>query len=146
MGIKPPFIKGLIGAGVYVAALAECKDVGAIYALAGGFVLARAFSGLSVICIKKMSDGGNVNYVSKRQDKTVNLVLILLWIIAVFIYETSISPVYGTAVMGAGVLSFIYYYITAKKVFGGISGDLAGWYVVNSEILMAVFAAVATVL
>ena len=34
------------------------------------------------------------------------------------------------------VLTFVYYYKMAMKEFGGTTGDLAGWFLQTSELVM----------
>ena len=36
----------------------------------------------------------------------------------------------------AGLLVFVRYYVVAKKEFGGITGDLAGWFLQRCELAM----------
>ena len=46
-------------------------------------------------------------------------------------------------VMAAGaVLSFLHYYQMSKKEFGGITGDLAGYFLQQTELLLVAILAV----
>jgi adenosylcobinamide-GDP ribazoletransferase len=47
-------------------------------------------------------------------------------------------------VLAAALLSFWYYAFRTKKEFGGITGDMAGWFVTVCEGAMAVAAAAAS--
>ena len=42
----------------------------------------------------------------------------------------------GTLVLASGLLVFWRYRIVANKQFGGLSGDLAGWFLQRSELWM----------
>ena len=44
----------------------------------------------------------------------------------------------GILAIGAAALSFFYYVHVSKKEFGGITGDLAGYFVVICETAMVV--------
>ena len=44
----------------------------------------------------------------------------------------------GCAVLGAA-LEYLYYYKMSMKEFGGITGDLAGFHMQMSELVMAFF-------
>ena len=42
----------------------------------------------------------------------------------------------GAAMIFVALAVFWHYYIVSKKEFGGISGDLAGWFLQRAEIWM----------
>ena len=42
----------------------------------------------------------------------------------------------GTLVLAAGLLVFLRYRTVAQKQFGGLSGDLAGWFLQRAELWM----------
>ena len=42
----------------------------------------------------------------------------------------------GIFVASAALAVFAYYYYMSKKQFGGISGDLAGWFLQTAELAM----------
>ncbi len=52
----------------------------------------------------------------------------------------------GGAVILANLLFFVYYRLMSKKEFLGITGDLAGWYLCNAELLSLGVAAVVQIL
>ena len=43
-------------------------------------------------------------------------------------------------------LALIYYIYIAYSKFGGITGDLAGWFVCNAEVMMAIAVAVLSII
>ena len=47
----------------------------------------------------------------------------------------------GCAILGA-ILTFVYYRVSSYKNFGGITGDLAGWFLQICEMAVLVFAVV----
>ena len=49
--------------------------------------------------------------------------------------HTDLSPL-GAAALAAAVLVFLYYRHTCKKQFGGITGDLAGYFLQLCELAM----------
>ena len=49
----------------------------------------------------------------------------------------SFNAVYGAAMLIGAGLSYAHYYCMSKKQFGGITGDLAGYFVQISELVMA---------
>ena len=47
-----------------------------------------------------------------------------------------INPWYGIAGTVGALLTFAYYHYMAMKNFGGINGDLAGWFLSMCELIM----------
>ena len=48
------------------------------------------------------------------------------------------SPVKGIVMAGTGLAVWLYYRQMSQKKFGGITGDLAGWFLCMAELFMAV--------
>lgn len=111
------------------------------------YTLSRILSGLSVVYFKKAKKDGMLSETSKSQSKSVGPVLIALLIILAVgsilleIISGCLSIVFAIAVFLAGALSFIYYRYMSYKVFGGTTGDLAGYFLCVCE-LLGVFAVV----
>ena len=47
-----------------------------------------------------------------------------------------LNPLCGLLLLGAAALCFAFYHHMAMKYFGGITGDLAGFYLCVSELAM----------
>lgn len=97
------------------------------------FPISRCLSGLSVINWKKAKSEGMVSISSQNTNRipvTVSLILELLTCIAGIIW---IDWKYGLAVIIAQAVIYFYYYIMSKTQFGGITGDLAGYFVTMAE-------------
>lgn len=43
---------------------------------------------------------------------------------------------YGAVVLGGALVLFLFYYVLSMRCFGGITGDLAGWFLQLCEIGM----------
>ena len=119
----------VMGEATSAAALADSAALGAV------FVMERAFSGLSVAsfpCAK--GTGLAAAFADSAQKKTVRFWL-AIWLAACFfvlIVNAGWAGI-GTG-MGAGLV-FIWYYQMAKEKFGGITGDLAGWFLQVCELV-----------
>ena len=105
--------------------------------LAVSFVLSRALSGLAVVVFPKAKNTGLAATFSEMAVKrTVALTmcgfLLLFGALAIWL-----DPVYGVPMDLAAGLVFFYYYRMSKKKFGGITGDLAGFFLTVSELVMA---------
>lgn len=100
------------------------------------FVISRSFSGLSVVSFPKANPDGTAAAFSRnakqRQVGIFMLILITLLYVAVLILQ----PLTGLLVIFSSLLSFGYYYHLCKKYFGGMTGDLAGFFLTAAELLM----------
>ena len=59
---------------------------------------------------------------------------LLLTLVAAFFAE----PFGAACVLAAAFLAMVWYYFMSRRQFGGITGDLAGWFLQICECLMAV--------
>jgi len=64
--------------------------------------------------------------------------LLGLWTIASAIALIVLGGVRGLLALIAVLLVFAHYYRTAMREFGGITGDLAGWFLQNCELAVLV--------
>lgn len=103
-------------------------------ALAFGYVYSRILSGLSVVAFPKAKKEGTVAAFADAAQKRVKGILIVQAVVcgAVWIW---VNPLYGIVCMAVGALVFVYYYFMSKKQFGGITGDLAGYFLQLCELL-----------
>ena len=103
-----------------------------------GFVLARVLSGLSLVFLQPAKETGMLAaFAGAAQIKVVRGVL-LLELGGIMGTMIGIDLKSGILAIGAAALSFFYYVRVSKKEFGGITGDLAGYFVVICETAMVV--------
>ena len=106
----------------------------ALWVLALVPVYSRAWSGLGVVTMPNARGQGMLATFSDAADGT--------WVRAVLAAVLSasaagmvwLSPAAGGAAAAAGVLVFCYYRWKARREFGGITGDLAGWFLQLCEL------------
>ncbi len=99
------------------------------------FSLERAFSGLSVVYFPCAKNSGLAKSFSDGAQKSVTKIVLLAWIAAIGCGLTLLGWRELAAVGSAVVLTFIYYGKMAKREFGGgITGDLAGWFLQTAEL------------
>ena len=65
-------------------------------------------------------------------------VIMFVWLIACIAAGCVIQPVAALVVAGITILMFFYYRFMSYRTFGGITGDLAGFFLQNCELFMAV--------
>ena len=121
-------------------------DQKALEIMALGFAVSRCFSGISVVTFPKARKDGTVaEFSQKAEDLTVKNILIL-YLCLLLIGMLWIQPVYGGIAFAAAVVLFFLYHNKAMKYFGGITGDLAGYFLCLCEVGIAVTLAVTSVL
>ena len=116
-------------------ALCACVDftprVGLCWTLA--LVLERALSGLAVASFPMAKNTGLAHTFATAADRTtVRRVLMVL----AALLSAALLALGGWALVLAAVLVFARYYVVSDKQFGGITGDLAGWFLQKAELWM----------
>lgn len=103
--------------------------------LSVGYVFERVLAGLSLVTLKKARKDGMAAGAADAASGNVKWVLVLegLLCAAAFI---RLDPAYGVLAVLAGGLCFVNYRHVAYKYFGGITGDLAGYFLQTCELFM----------
>ncbi|MFV0528831.1 MAG: adenosylcobinamide-GDP ribazoletransferase [Lachnospiraceae bacterium] len=105
--------------------------------LAVSFVLSRALSGLAVVVFPKAKNTGlAAAFSDAAQKKTVRNTM-FVYIAVCIVALCWISPLYALVSLGVTGILYVYYYRMAVDKFGGITGDLAGWFLQLEELLFA---------
>ena len=108
--------------------------------VAAGYVMSRTLSGLSVTCFKKARQDGLAAEFGANTAKKISTVLFIVQFVLECLFLLYNKWDSGLAVIIASLLCFAYHYYNCKKNFGGITGDLAGYFLQLCE--LAVLAAV----
>ena len=123
-------------------ALGELRANRAGWIAALGFVLSRAMSGLGVVTLLGARKKGFLqSFADAAQGQIVRGVL-LGTAAACALAMILLAPGVGLAAVAAAVGCFIFYRAMAYKHFGGITGDLAGWFLCLAEVAVALIAAI----
>lgn len=108
-----------------------------VLVLAGSFVLSRALSGLAVADFPCAKSSGTVAMFSDAaQKRCVEIWMALMMMLSTF-YMCMIDLKMGAVAALAALVTFIWYYRMSRKQFGGITGDLAGFFLQICELVMA---------
>ena len=99
----------------------------------------RVFSGLSVVMFPSAKNNGLAAAFSQASEKKLDkkillLSLVILAVLAFGIWDVQGLEVYGVCLVLQGVL-FAWYDKWSKKNFGGITGDLAGFFLQAEELI-----------
>ncbi len=138
----------VIGCGVYllcyVAAYSELKE-GAFPAIAGIHVGSRALSGWAVVAFPKAKKEGLVSTFAGQADTRTVKVSMVLWGLAAAGYVAITGgPLTAAGICLTGFLCLMVYHRMAVREFGGVTGDLAGFFLQSCELLMIVVLAFLT--
>ena len=112
------------------------SDGRALLCAAAEFVLSRCLSGLSIACFPMAKNTGLAHSFASSADKSrVRVVLSVLAAVAAAVMW-AVDTLYGAAMTLAALAVFVNYGRTVRKQFGGLSGDLAGWFLQRAEFWM----------
>ncbi|MBO4492835.1 MAG: adenosylcobinamide-GDP ribazoletransferase [Ruminococcus sp.] len=125
---------------LYTALMSMLYDTEVIHATAWGYVLSRSLSGLAAVTFKSAKKEGTLFVFTDTADKKATLFLLSFTASISCFAMIAVCPQAGLAAAAASLLIMAYYRYVAFKEFGGITGDLAGWFLQVCEI--AVVAAV----
>ena len=120
--------------GIYSMLTAHAAKVIAI-----SFMLSRTLSGLSVICFPQARKKGQglVATFSESAEKRVNRRTLMIYLIVLSSLMIVVGKWSGAAAVIMALFVFWYYHHMCISKFGGVTGDLAGYFLQMCEILMA---------
>lgn len=99
------------------------------------FCLSRALSGLAVAAFPLARNTGLAHTFATAADRK-RLRLVLAALAALLGLLLCLRGAAGIAMALAAVCVFLYYRRMARVAFGGLSGDLAGWFLQTAELWM----------
>ncbi|MDO4270175.1 MAG: adenosylcobinamide-GDP ribazoletransferase [Eubacteriales bacterium] len=131
------------------ACFAQLYEKPALLPLAfGGFVLARALGGSSIVTMPCAKDSGLAHLFAENSDKKIVAVTLALEaVLALAAVGVALLDTPGavSAACGGVLLLCVWlglHWRLCRKGFGGITGDLAGFFISTAELLCLAFAAV----
>lgn len=133
-----------VGLGVYMVlqfglfAQMDSRKAAAVVAL--GYTLSRALSGLAAVTFKSAKSGSTLQDFVKPAHRAVTVTTLCVIIAAVAVGMAAVNPLFGAAALLAAGATLLFYRIFAYKRYGGITGDLAGFFLQICE--LAILAAV----
>ena len=136
----------LITLGMILFAALYCMDITGFYVWCFSFFTTRTISGICVVTYKKAKNDGILNTSAKTASERAVVALLAIQFLICAAYTGHIYGWYWVASIGGLLISLLYYLYTAHTKFGGITGDLAGWFVCNAEVFMAILIAIISIL
>lgn len=135
-------ISGLMYCILYLGAVSEIQTQAGWFILCLGFVLSRSLSGLSLVWFPSAKKEGLLYAFSSTAHQWITrtaLAVILTLTVAGMII---CNPVQGLATGLTAFCVFAYYRRLSLKEFGGITGDLAGFFLQVCELFMVIALAI----
>ena len=119
---------------LYFAGWSAVSDIRVLNAVCIGFVLSRALSGLAAVTFKGARKDGMLQGMADSAAKKTTITVMLFYILLCAASLIMLCGWLGLLILCVNELVFLYYRITAYKKFGGITGDIAGWFLQLSEL------------
>lgn len=138
-------IRLLVLAGAAFGAVASFNEK-AFAVLAAGFFLSRACSAYAVVAFPCANRKGSLYAFSEAVDKRRARIVLMLEIAAAAVLMITAFPLAGVFAVAAAGAVFVYYKVMSEKYFGGITGDIAGWFVCVCEVWMMIALALGSLL
>ena len=129
-------VMGCAGYLLLSAALYSEADPAAGLRLAGVFVLSRALSAFALVRMRSARNRGMLDDISRVAEK--RLVTLSGGVYALLCLVLWLATGVRTALLCvlAAVLCYLYYQHMSYKQFGGVTGDLAGWFLQVTELVL----------
>ena len=122
---------------------AETASLRSAGAMALTPVLSRSLSGLAAVTQPNARGSGLLATFTAPMDCAKARVVLAVWIGSCAIAMVCLSPWTGGAAVLAAAGSFFYYIAMSRRQFGGVTGDLAGYFLQVCECAMVLLAALA---
>ena len=127
---------------IYAAAFSEIKDEKILAIVAIGFPLSRTLSGAGALLFRPAKKEGMLKSLSDGAGKKIALVMLMLQFLLCAAGMLLLSLRTGAAVIAGAVGSLFYYRHMSYRVFGGVTGDTAGYFLLLCEGVMVVMSVV----
>ena len=104
--------------------------------MAISYILIRAYSALSLVVFKNARGNGLAFEFADKSMIYVNRVVLLLFIVLTGVSMIIVNTNYGLLCSISTFLVFLYYRVKSFEEFGGITGDLAGYFLQLAELVV----------
>lgn len=104
--------------------------------IACGYVLSRSLSGFSIVTFQAARNSGLARTFqdgAKRKNVRITMIIYLIVFSALVLW---LNLVLGLAALAAACLVFLYYRRLCGRQFGGVTGDLAGYFLQLCELAL----------
>ena len=121
---------------VQTALLSQVDSLRTAAVIACGYVLSRALSGLSAITFKAAKKEGTLQSFVRPAHRRITAAIEAVFIVGSAAGMVAILPVQGVSAVLVAAVVLAYHRYASYRDFGGITGDLCGWFLQICEIFM----------
>lgn len=105
------------------------------------YVLSRALYGISLLLVEHAGTGKADAYVPENKtNKMIQMVILAAYIMVCVYFMVSIHRSVGIACFMGALLAFVYYIWIAKKHFGGVTEEVANYFLIICEVIVPIAA------
>lgn len=126
---------------LYAGLYAELMQRG-IFLISLGYLMSRAWSAVGFVTLRSARESGSLYEFAAAANRRAVIIGNSLVLAGTTAAEMCVAPVAGLLMVLSSGLIFLYYKRMAYKQFGGITGDLAGYFLQLCEIAFLVLAVV----
>ncbi|MDO4789171.1 MAG: adenosylcobinamide-GDP ribazoletransferase [Johnsonella sp.] len=120
---------------LYYSAALSLKEEAQIIILSLIFIISRAYSALSVLCFRNARGEGSLMQLRNASERALScailILIILIFSLAAALYRPSIGIVSSISLY----ICFYYNRLFVCRQFGGITGDIAGFFLQLAELV-----------
>ncbi len=116
------------------ALFTEINCFSLLFVCALSFVESRAWSGLAAVTFPNARGGGSLQNFSDPAHKRITVIVEIIYLIISAAAMIMTDPFCGAAAFLCSAAVFVYYRIFSSRFFGGITGDLAGYFLQLCEL------------
>ncbi|MBR6967585.1 MAG: adenosylcobinamide-GDP ribazoletransferase [Ruminococcus sp.] len=102
--------------------------------IAAGYVVSRGLSAVSAVTFRSAKKDGSLQSFVRPAHRNITLAMDIASAAAGIAVQTVLLPVQGAAAALAALLVMAYHRYSSYRRFGGITGDLCGWFLQLCEI------------
>jgi len=106
------------------------------------FVISRCVSAIALLTVKKAKSSGLGATFSDSSGKTANMTFLILYLLLTFIFIFYVNIFLSIIILITILLYISLYIYLIKKHFGGITGDLTGFLIMSTELLLVLIIAI----
>lgn len=123
---------------LYVAGYSMLVDERCFALFCSTFVVSRILSGLSLMTFPKAKTEGMLATFADAAHKKVVVLGLALELLVTMVFMLWCDVDVGIIAIAAAGVAFLYYNVFSRKHFGGITGDVAGYFVTVCELIMLI--------
>ena len=121
---------------VQTALFSQADSLRTTAVISCGYVLSRSLSGLSAVTFRAAKRNGSLQSFVRPAHKRITVAMLLFLCAVSIAASVAVQPACGASAAAAALLVLLWHRYSSYRDFGGITGDLCGWFLQMCEILM----------